>query len=78
MQQLAEQFEAKLSLREAARSYVAAYKADPAMTQVGPDVDSDDEHCVLTVRCGAAWTKVRCSRSAAAICPFLYTAVANQ
>lgn len=44
-------------------TYKEQFKNDPDMTQVGADIESDDEHSTMTVRSGNEWTRIRVKRA---------------
>ena len=44
------------------QQYIQQYKNDPTMTQLGDDVESDEEHDIMTVRSGDKYVKVKVKR----------------
>lgn len=45
------------------QSYINQYQHDPSMIQVGEDIESDDEHNIMTVRSGDKYCKIRVKKS---------------
>ena len=41
------------------QQYIEKYKNDQSMMQVGEDIESDEEHDIMTVRSGDKYVKVK-------------------
>lgn len=48
-----------LDTMDITKSYINQYKNDLDMIQVGDDIESDDEHSIMTVRSGDKWCKIK-------------------